>query len=839
MPSLIDRVNNISTPSQKAAYSSGLGSLFSLVGSASNRDLAADKHGAAQAFAVMTGVQRGVAFWQKQLGGLVGYLYDGRTDKIIASTTDRKPPAGAGAMFMRALLRFPKQSKHGFFDSIAFSDWLYGETYILRLSNQAAHSDFMWANPLAIAPDIQQGVIVGYRYQSGAGYQPFDPKDVAYRIAHRNPLDDLRGQSPILSAIDEINIARNVKRALRSYYRKGMILGGVVSADDKMDVVGSSIDGLRVEMQRRNRGVDNAHNWLFSSARIKFDQFEPIDIEKNYSIVEPLRNEIMMALGVPPVLAGDPTQVNYDNADKVMLNWWKTEGMPYARGIATDFVNGQLLPAIEPDSDIYFGFDLSPFEVQEPEIITADINAGYISLATAQAKRGYKVDEDFRDIYLVNGRHIHKDVILQMANQPPEAATAIGNGDSDSVAPETGPAFNEDGIAIPKGEVFGYHLDAGIVSLNEGRAVLSLPPTEVEAISELQDLQSKLAVMVTAASAGIPPDVAAIMVGLNVPIPNAPDSDPPAPPAEGTNVEEPAAQRSAHSPIDHALEHIETWRGGWTVDKARKELSVWQRKFKAGNGHTFTPEFTRGDIADVIMTAYAEHADIEATFDMAFDSLSVDGLDTLQSAFVGFIDAVLADDIVAATKSLQSIRLDFEGAFEDVLAGIRNGEIDNRRRAGNILRQIIRTFGARAYRQGLADGGVMDDPTDEEQAEIAALRNEQSAFVSNITRVLIREDGVTDVQAAGKPEMWFRKTILAFYYAALESAARNMMMEFTGVSKPKSCATCKRLRGQRHRLKDWALKRLRPQRDTDNFICNGFNCDDTLVPVAAKARGKF
>lgn len=733
MPSFIERVNNINAPAQKVAYSSGLGSLFSVFGSASNRDLAADEFGAAQAYVVMTGVQRGVAFWQKQLGGLVWHLYDGRTNKIITSSTDRKLPTGPGEMFVRALQRFPQQSKHGFFESIAFSDKLYGETYILRLVNNVAHSDFMWANPLAIEPDIREGEIVAYRYQP-AGYQLLALKDVAFRIAHRNPLDDLRGQSAILSAIDEINIVRNVKRALRSYYRKGMILGGVVSPDSEMDMTGEPIKELRTEMNRRNRGVDNAFGWFFSDTRVKFDQFEPVDIEKNYSIVEPLRNEIMMALGVPPVLAGDPTQVNYDNADKVMLNWWKTEGIPYARNIATDFVNGQLLPAIEPDSDIYFGFDLSPFEVQEPEVITADVNAGYVSLGTAQGKRGYEVDDDLRDIYVIAGRPMHKDIIVQVANQSPELVV----------------------------------------------------------------------------------------------------DTPPPPPAEDTVADEPDAQRSA---IDHALEHIETWRGGWTIDKARQELAVWQRKFKAGHEPTFTPEYTHGDLADMVMTAYADGADIKATFDAAFDSVPSDGLGTLKSAFAGFIDALRSNDAEAATKSLQSVRLDFEGAFADALAAIRTGDITDRRRAGTLLKQVLDTFGDEAFRQGLKDTGVDDAPDADDQAVINALLKEQSPHISKLTDLLINKDGITDAQAEQKLTLWFNGSVMPFYYAGIESGNQNALFQFMGRITKTSCRTCKFLWGQRHRYKDWKRAGLRPRVDVNNFICTARNCEHRLVPTQGKPRG--
>lgn len=68
-------------------------------------------------------------------------------------------------------------------------------------------------------------------------------------------------------------------------------------------------------------------------------------------------------------------------------------------------------------------------------------------------------------------------------------------------------------------EIFGYHIDAGVVSKNEVRARLGLEP-EVDAGKPLKDLQAKLAVMQTAVSAGIPPEQAAKMVGLSVVAPN-------------------------------------------------------------------------------------------------------------------------------------------------------------------------------------------------------------------------------------------------------------------------------------------------------------------------------
>lgn len=77
--------------------------------------------------------------------------------------------------------------------------------------------------------------------------------------------------------------------------------------------------------------------------------------------------------------------------------------------------------------------------------------------------------------------------------------------------------YNSAGIAIPQGEIFGYHIDAGIVDKNEVRATLVLPPQEGEQVGVLQDLQSRASVMQSLVNAGIPTAIAAQMVELPVP----------------------------------------------------------------------------------------------------------------------------------------------------------------------------------------------------------------------------------------------------------------------------------------------------------------------------------
>jgi hypothetical protein len=424
MPSLAQRIRAFLNPIPQATKSYSTGSLFGLLGyTGQNYDLRADEYGAAQAVTVVTEVQRAVKFWQQWLSGLVWHIYDGKTDEILVSSTDRKVNNGAGAFWFTAMKRFPENWKHDFFESVAFSDWVYAETYIGKLRNRVQVADVMWLNPLAIEPDIQRGQILGYRYTGDEGYLILDTNEVAYRIASRNPFDDWRGVSPVLAAIDKINITENAHRTLNSYYRNHMQLGGVVSgkpSDNSFSLDGGTIEEIKEDMRRNHKGAHNAFGWFFSNAPVDVQQFNPVDIEKNYAIVEPLRKQIAQAMGVPPVLSGDPTEVNYDNADKVMKNWWQTDGIPYARKVE-GFVNRQLLPEIEVGNDVYFGFDYAKFEIEDPDTVAADFSSQIIPINVAQQKRGYEVDDSLADIYIVNGRPMHRDIIVQVAMAvPPE-----------------------------------------------------------------------------------------------------------------------------------------------------------------------------------------------------------------------------------------------------------------------------------------------------------------------------------------------------------------------------------------------------------------------------------
>jgi len=250
------------------------------------------------------------------------------------------------------------------------------------------------------------------------------------------------------------------------------------------------------------------------------------------------------------------------------------------------------------------------------------------------------------------------------------------------------------------------------------------------------------------------------------------------------------------------------------------ELRAWQKfathRLGKANTRPFEAIWLAGDIADNIHLELAQNATktgVDALFTRVADNLAI--------------------------KAIQATRLNFELAFEDVLAEARSGNL-TRRRFATIMRSLIAKHGNKAYRDGLTDGGTDPDEIDEEQVnEIASIKQEQSQYVTSFGETLFKGDGVSDAQAIGKAEMWFNKSIMPFYQKALLSADKNGMFEWV-YGQTEHCADCLRLSGQRHTMKNWNKSGYLPQSNgSEELECGGFNCKCKFVRVYGRARGKY
>jgi hypothetical protein len=179
-----------------------------------------------------------------------------------------------------------------------------------------------------------------------------------------------------------------------------------------------------------------------------------------------------------------------------------------------------------------------------------------------------------------------------------------------------------------------------------------------------------------------------------------------------------------------------------------------------------------------------------------------------------------------AQKDISDTQADFMSRFSSVLESARNKDI-NRMRAGILIRGMIRTFGGRAFGDGLEDSGVPRNRMDSgDNLTVNNLIATQSQYVSNLTDVLFHQDGISDLEAQGKAIMWFNKSIYPFFDAGRLSGGANGMRQWM-LGPTEHCDDCLRLANQIHRLKEFLQSGWHPK--STRLECGGFRCECELV----------
>ena len=206
----------------------------------------------------------------------------------------------------------------------------------------------------------------------------------------------------------------------------------------------------------------------------------------------------------------------------------------------------------------------------------------------------------------------------------------------------------------------------------------------------------------------------------------------------------------------------------------------------------------------------------------------------LQNAVIAS-KALQAQYFALNDKAIQSTRLDFEADWSDMTAARLSGDM-NSVRGDIVARALLAKYIPRAMRDGLKEGGV-DEPDEDDSAEALALVANASAYVTDYNTTL--DNGLSDAEAALKPLLWWNKSLLPAYDAGRYSADKNGLYQFVGDDGEKSCATCQRLSGQKHRMREWTRKQLRPGVDTKSYDCGGWQCNHRLVKTTGTTVGRF
>ncbi len=181
--------------------------------------------------------------------------------------------------------------------------------------------------------------------------------------------------------------------------------------------------------------------------------------------------------------------------------------------------------------------------------------------------------------------------------------------------------------------------------------------------------------------------------------------------------------------------------------------------------------------------------------------------------------------------------VDFVTRFADILAHITSGAL-KRNQAENLMLGLLLNTAKQAYRDGLAEGGVTEDLDAEENQEIQNWVADQIEYLDPLL-ALAERGTLTPAQIDARSQMWASKGLTQVQTMGRMSADANGMYEFVGSDGKKSCETCRRLKGQIHRFKDWKRKQMIPGRDTNSYKCKGFQCKHTLQRTMSAAKGSW
>lgn len=132
-----------------------------------------------------------------------------------------------------------------------------------------------------------------------------------------------------------------------------------------------------------------------------------------------------------------------------------------------------------------------------------------------------------------------------------------------------------------------------------------------------------------------------------------------------------------------------------------------------------------------------------------------------------------------------------------------------------------------AFEQGLIDGGGEAPAQGDDLDWINAKAEEEWGNVDMLFQQLKEaktEDGFDAGAEASRRAASYAKTLDGVYNQGRLRGAKNKMLTFGGEDGQESCATCQKLKGQRHRASWWVKKGLTIFRGNANYECGCWNC---------------
>jgi|GEM_PF-553441 len=221
------------------------------------------------------------------------------------------------------------------------------------------------ADRMKVVPDTK-GYISHYEYDSGTGQPIRFNRDEAVWLRYPNPLNELSGLSPLMSAKLTADMANAASLSNANIFRNGMQLSGIISpASSDTMWTETQVKDISEGLRNKLSGVKNAHRVgvIPREAKLQSISLSPKDAEF-LGMMQWSFADLCRAYGIPEDLLGG--QRTYQNYKEARLALWNDTLKIESTFIANE-LNEQLLPMFKGQAD-ECAFDLSDVDVlQEAE----------------------------------------------------------------------------------------------------------------------------------------------------------------------------------------------------------------------------------------------------------------------------------------------------------------------------------------------------------------------------------------------------------------------------------------------------------------------------------------
>lgn len=453
---------------------------------------------------------------------------------------------------------------------------LGSEAFLHKERNRARLLDLKWFSPASMEPvwDKDSGLTKFERRIPGVLTPISLPvEDVVYTW-YRDPLHETKpDQPPAAAAMAAAGVLYNKDFFTSAYLERGSIKATLLTV--KGSIAPQEKERLKAWWRRFFGGVKNAGN-----AEVLAADVVPVVIGEglsdlsNTALTGENREEIATTLGIPHSMVFSDA-ANFATAGQDKKNFYDETIIPES-DIISEAYNEQL----------FWPFGLQfEFLPETLDIYQEDENARAQSYST----------------YISAG--MKPSVAAQILGV--ELPQGIEYTDLDQSGSEDGESIE---VITAKSNILGYHIEQGVVTRNEARAEIGLPPVDEGDDQKLRDLRAKLEVITVATNAGIPIEQAAALVDLSVPggLQKPEPAQTPMPAAQ----EQPQAQQE-----ENLREQVEATRAA--------HLDKWHRmvlkRLEKGQSltHKFKSDWLLSEdverISSLLATATTK-ADIDAAF---------------------------------------------------------------------------------------------------------------------------------------------------------------------------------------------------------------------------------